>query len=117
LGIDRRTLTTSEAPVEQAVSSYIAAMPFLWLDIDDEAGPDNRRAAIEGNAIALLSNHERTAVDPASLGWLGHFSDRPRVRSSGLWNQQHVEERYDPIFLDTLEELIVASGQKNDRIH
>src|SRR6516162_5766673 len=36
LGIDRRTLTTAEAPVEQAVSSYIASMPFLWLDIDDE---------------------------------------------------------------------------------
>jgi hypothetical protein len=39
LGIDRRTLATAEAPVEQAVSSYIAAMPFLWLDIDDAAAP------------------------------------------------------------------------------
>lgn len=112
LGIDRRTLTTSEAPVEQAVSSYIAAMPFLWLDIGDEAGPDSLRGSIEGNAIALLSNYARPLLDPASPSWLGHFSDRPRVNSSGLWNQQHVEAAHDPIFLDTLEELIVASGHR-----
>jgi hypothetical protein len=110
LGIDRRTLTISEAPVEQAVSSYIATMPFVWLDIDDAPGPDSLRGAIERNAIALLSNHERTALDPASPGWLGHFSERPRVRNSGLWNQQHVEQAHDPMFLDTLEELIDASG-------
>jgi hypothetical protein len=109
LGIHRRTLTTSEAPVEQAVSNYIAAMPFLWLDIDDEAGPNSLRGSIEGNAIALLSNYARTPLDPASPSWLGHFSDRPLVHRSGLWNQQHVEGAYDPIFLDTLEELVDAS--------
>jgi hypothetical protein len=111
LGIDRRTLTTAEAPVEQAVSSYIASMPFLWLDIDDEPGPSSVRGSIERNAIALLSNHERKSFDPASPDWLGHSSGRPRVRSSGLWNQQHVEEAHDRMFLDTLEELIDASGR------
>lgn len=106
LGIGRQTLTAAEAPVEQAVSTYVAAMPFLWLDIDDEPGPNSQRGFIEGNAIALLSNHERTPLDPASTGWLGHSSDRPRVRGSGLWNQQRVEETHDPVFLDTLEKLI-----------
>jgi hypothetical protein len=106
LGIDRRTLTTAEAPVEQAVSRYIATMPFLWLDIDDAPSSDSLRGVVERNAIALLSNHERTPLDPASPGWLGHFSERPRVRSSGLWNQQHVEEAHDPMFLDTLKRLI-----------
>jgi hypothetical protein len=111
--MDRRPLTTAEAPVEQAVSSYIAAMPFLWLDIDDEPRPSSMRGSIERNAIALLSNHEHAPLDPASPGWLGHCSQRPRVRSSGLWNQQHVEQVYDPMFLDTLERLIGASGLGN----
>ena len=112
VGIDRRTLTTAEAPVEQAVSDYIATMPFLWLDIDDAPSPESLRGVIERNAIALLSNHERTPLDLASPGWLGHFSERPRVRSSGLWNQQHVEEAHDPMFLGILEELIGASGRR-----
>jgi hypothetical protein len=106
LGIDRQTLAAAEAPVEQAVSTYVAAMPFLWLDIDDEPSPDSMRSVIEANAIALLSNYGRTPLDPASQGWLGHSSDRSRVRGSSLWNQQHIEETHDPVFLDTLEKLI-----------
>jgi hypothetical protein len=111
LGLDRQTLTAAEAPVEQAVSIYIAAMPFLWLDIDDEPGPHSQRRFIEGNAIALLSNHERTPIDPASPEWLGLSSDRYRVRGSGLWNQQHVEETHDPILLDALENLVEEAGR------
>ena len=111
LGIDRQTLTAAEAPVEQAVSSYIATMPLLWLDIDDEPGADSLRGFIEGKAIALLSNHERAPLDPASPRWLGNSSDRSRVRSSGLWNQQHVEETHDPIFLDALGKLIDVTGR------
>ena len=62
LGLDRTTLVTAEVPVEQAVSQYVAAMPLLWLDIDDASGPDSLRGVIERNSIALLSNHERDAV-------------------------------------------------------
>ena len=111
LGIDRRTLATAEAPVEQAVSRHIAAMPFLWLDIGDEPGPESLRAFTEGNAIALLSNQERASLEPASPGWLGHSSDRPRVRGSGLWNQQHVDKTHDPTFLEALEKLIDVTGR------
>ncbi len=98
LGIDRRTLATAEAPVEQAVSRYVAAMPFLWLAINDEPGPASLRGVIERNAIALLSNYERTPLDPASLDWLGHSSDRRLVRGSGMWNQHHVDKTHDPLF-------------------
>ncbi len=108
LGLDRTTLVAAEAPVEQAVSRYVATMPLLWLDIDDAPSPSSLRGFIERNAIALLSNHERTPLDPASPGWLGHHSGRRLVRSSGLWNQQHVEEAHDSSFLDTLEKLIEA---------
>jgi hypothetical protein len=88
------------------VSCYIAVMPFLWLDINDEPGLDSLRGAIEKNAIALLSNHVGTRLDPPSRGWLGLSSDRPLVRGSGLWNQRHVEKTHDPMFLDAFERLI-----------
>ena len=85
-------------------------MPFLWLDINDEPGPDSLRGVIERNAIALLSNHGRTPLDPPSPGWLGYASDRSLVRDSGLWNQRHAEETHDPAFLDVLETLIARTG-------
>jgi hypothetical protein len=110
LGIDREALATAEAPVEQAVSQFITVMPFLWLDINDEPGPNSLRGTIEQNTIALLSNYGRGALDPPSLGWLGHSSGRPLVRGSGLWNQRHVEETHDPSFLDALEKTIERTG-------
>jgi hypothetical protein len=64
------------------------------------------RGTIERGAIALLSNHQRTALDPPSLDWLGHPSGRPLVRGSGLWNQRHVEETCEPSFLDTFEKMV-----------
>lgn len=33
-------------------------------------------------------------------------SNRARVLASGLWNQHHVDEIYDPAFLNTLETII-----------
>src|SRR5713101_2297301 len=51
-------------------SRYIAVMPFLWLNINDEPGPNSLRGAIEHNTIALLSNHGRMPLDLPSLGWL-----------------------------------------------
>jgi hypothetical protein len=86
-------------------------MPFLWIPVEDEAGPNSRRTYIERNAIALLSNYAKASLDSPTLDWLGHHSDRERVRNSGLWNQNHVDEVCDSAFLDTLEELV--SGIRN----
>lgn len=116
LGIGREALVRAEAPVEQIVTDYLATMPFLWLDIDDDAGPNSLRGVVERNAIALLSNYGRAPLDPPSSGWLGRYSDRLLVRDSGLWNQRHVEETYDPGFLDILEVLIAKTGEVNDRV-
>ena len=91
-------------------------MPFLWLDIDDPPGPESRRACVEVNSIALLSNYERTAVHPPSRAWLGLHCPRETVRGSGLWNQRHVELAHDPAFLDILDDLIVRQvGRRNNR--
>ena len=95
-----------EHPLEQAVSTNIGDMPFLWLTVEDEPGLDSLRGYIERNAIALLSNYECEPIDPPSPGWLGYHSDRERVRLSGLWNSNHVDDDYDAAFLDTMQELI-----------
>jgi len=85
-------------------------MPFLWLDVSGGAdGGCGVRARIEANAIALLSNWHRlgtaSAIDPPSATWLGSHSPNRKVRESGLWNVRHVDEGYDPTFLDQLAQL------------
>ena len=105
-GLDRAALKRDESGLEALVSRRIGAMPFLWLGVDDAPGPGSRRAPIERNAIALLSGYAESALDPPSPGWLGLHSDRKPVCRSGLWNNRHVDESYDPLFLDVLEELV-----------
>jgi hypothetical protein len=112
LKINRADLAVAEAPVERAVTDYISTMPFLWIGIDDKPGPASLRGVIERNSIALLSNRERAPLDPPSRTWLGHSSDRTLVRGSGLWNQRHVEETHDPVFLDVLERMVQATERK-----
>jgi hypothetical protein len=103
-----RDIRAKQHALEVRVGEVIRAMPFLWLGVDDEPGPQSRRACIERNA--LLSNYKRAPLDPASKSWLGHGCDRERVRCSGLWNWRHVDEQYDPTFLDELESRIEAGG-------
>ena len=86
-------------------------MPFLWLDVGDEPGPRSERGTIERNAIALLNGYREPALDPPSASWLGHSSDRYRVRRSGLWNNRHVDEDV-PSFLDAMEKRIGEVGTR-----
>ena len=102
---DRRT-RDAEASLELLVTKAIGEMPFLWLRVADEPGPGSERAYIERNSIGLLSNRGRPPCDPPSPAWLGRLCDRPKVRESGLWNQQHVDARYDSGFLDALDRLV-----------
>jgi hypothetical protein len=53
-----------------------------------------------------LSNFNRPVLDAPSKAWLGHHSNRERVKKSGLWNQNHVEEAYEAVFLDILDRLV-----------
>ena len=50
-----KDIREKEQPLEQLVSKTIGEMPFLWLEIADEPGPDSLRGYIERNTIALLS--------------------------------------------------------------
>jgi hypothetical protein len=103
-------LRAKETGLECEVSKIIGAMPFLWLAVDADTGGGTLRGDIERDIIALLSNYGKEAVDPPSPEWLGHLCNRGRVRASGLWNSHHVDETYDPAFLDRFSDLISDMG-------
>jgi len=86
-------------------------MPFLWLAAEDDPGPESLRGYIERNAIALLSNYERAPLDPPSEGWLGQYCNREKIQKSGLWNSNHVDEKYNPAFLEILERFVEQTGK------
>ena len=99
-------MRSSELAVERQVSLVIGNMSFLWLSIEDDPGHESRRGYVEKNAIALLSDYNKPPLDPPSQGWLGYHSARKRVKNSGLWNQDFVEESCDSAFLNVLEQLV-----------
>ena len=107
----KRERRLSELEMEQRVSDYIRDLPFLWLNVDDEPSADSQRAYIERNTIALLSNYQRDAVDARADDWLGNHSRSQKIRDSGLWNVNHVDEEYEPGFLDALHEAIERTDQ------
>ncbi|WP_156938162.1 hypothetical protein [Mesorhizobium sp. WSM3626] len=112
LGKARADLLALEAPIEAAVSNYLLRLSFAFLAVDDEPSPNSLRSMIERHSIALLSNFERPALDPSTVNWLGHFSDRPLVAASGLWNQRHVSEEHNPAFLGALSHLIDQQARR-----
>jgi len=102
LRVPRAAVQEAERFLEAVVSRIIGTMPFVFVRVDDPPSAGSARAVIERNAISLLSNFAKDAIDPPSSAWLGHHSGHERVRASGLWNNEHVDEEYDPTFLDVL---------------
>lgn len=106
-----REIREAEYPLEKVVSECICNMPFLWLEIDDPPEPDSMRGYLERNSIGLLSNITTDKpIDPASNNWLGQYAKSGEVRSSGLWNVNHVTEGYKSRFLDVLENIILTEN-------
>ena len=102
------SVRAAEYPQECRVSRYIGALPFLWLEIDDPPGPQSHRGLVERGAIALLS--AGFGVERASPSWLGYWSDRDAVRSSGLWNVNHVSEARNSTFLEQMSSWVGRSS-------
>ena len=106
-------IRATEYPTENKVSAHINQMPFLWININDEPGPSSVRGCIERNAIALLSNYaKKPKIDSPSMNWLGNLAWRDKIRESGLWNVNHVDEKYNSSFLDILKMNIAKTGRK-----
>lgn len=98
----------AEYPVERAVSAQIGSMPLLWVAVPDRADGGSDRGMIERNAAALLSA-PGVAARPSSR-WLGSSAAHPQVPACGLWNVNHVDEPYDPRFLDVLSRYVRRTG-------
>ncbi|QLH74549.1 MAG: hypothetical protein HPY73_03220 [Methanomassiliicoccales archaeon] len=96
-----------EWELERLVSNYIGKTRLLWLSIEDAPSPISDRAYIEKQAIALLSNPLNR--DRPTSGWLGNYSPRNEIKSSGLWNVDHVSVNYEPKFLDVFEKYVKKS--------
>ena len=112
-----KAIRDSEGALERAVSEHIAEMSLLWLEVNDPPGPESLRGYEERNSVALLSNckcSESSSVgaklappiDPRSPRWLGRYAASERVRLSGLWNSDHVDDEHDPRFLDVVHHLV-----------
>jgi len=97
-----KKVSRQELMIEQEVTNIIGQMPFLWLEVNDEQSEDSHRAYLQQNTIALLSNWNKEPMDEPSENWLGRYCPIEKVKGSGLWNSEHVEEEYDPAFLDVL---------------
>ncbi len=48
-------------------------------------------------------------MDPPSPAWLGHHAKRPAIRSTGLWNVNHVLDAWDLQFIDLLGQFVQAA--------
>ena len=83
-------------------------MPFLWLAVPSQPDGSSDRGHVERNSIALLSC-ATGGPDKPSAGWLGHHATSTRVRQSGLWNSNHIDEAYDPAFLQLFKNLVEHS--------
>jgi len=101
-----RARRLNELELERRVSEYIRDLPLLWVRVDDEPDPESDRGYIERNTIALVSNYTKETVDSRAGGWLGNESKSEKICQSGLWNVDHVDEQYDPAFLDRLESAV-----------
>ena len=95
------TALQAEHALEQAVTQNIGAMPFLWLAVPNRED----RAAVERNTIGLLSCRNGSQ-DIASSRWLGLRAENEKVRTSALWNVNHVDDGYDPRYLETFRALV-----------
>lgn len=95
-----------EHALEQVVSQTIGAMSVVCVPIDDDPGPASLRGDVERNAIALVSNLGRPALDAPSPAWLGRGSASPEIRESGLWNVNHARETHAPEFVERFAEIV-----------
>lgn len=103
---------SAEEEIELAVSEHIGNMQVAWLEVPDTSSADSDRGYLERNFIALLAG-PTGPLDLPSGNWLGRWSSREAVTSSGLWNVNHVYETFDATSLDVFEQHIeVAEGRR-----
>ena len=107
-----KAIKQSEDALERRVSEYIGNMQFLWLNVNDEPSKESHRGFIERNAIALLAgSNGQSPLDAGSSTWLGQYSDREKIRLSGMWNLDYIGTpdkaiSYNPAFLGVVRQYL-----------
>ena len=101
-GCATKEIRQSELALEKRVSRFIRKHPFLVIKVDPISDGPEHRDYLERNLIALLSEVRKDQKSD----WLGMYSTRPDVRASRLWNNNHVNEEYDLVFLDVFENYV-----------
>jgi hypothetical protein len=93
----------AELLVERAVSDYIGRMPLLWVAVPTREDGTSDRSLIEANSIALLST---------TAGGLdaGKYAANIAVRSSGLWNVNHIADHFAANSLEVLTRYVTAQA-------
>ena len=104
--VSNPSVREGEYELEKLVSNYIRELPFLWIEVDDPPSKISDRAKIEKNAIALVSNYNKSQIDPRRDTWLGKYCLKDEIQKSGLWNSNYVKEKYDKAFLELFEKYI-----------
>ena len=107
-------LRERERALEVEVTHRICRMPFLWLAVPTRDDGTSDRGTLERNTIALLSAMTGGG-EPASPDWLGLDAVAPKIRASGLWNVNHVDEPFDEQALDLLATYIDPTGSATAR--
>jgi hypothetical protein len=106
----------AEIGLEIEVSRYIGRMPLLWVTVPGPSEAYNDRRHVESNAIALLSDVGKEAIDPPSPQWLGRYADSGSVRTSGLWNVHDVDGAYDERFLEFLDACVTRMARSGPKV-
>lgn len=104
-----REVRDQEQVLERAVSDYLGRMTVIWLSVPDEPGPASDRGYIERNAIGLLSACDSGS---ASQTWLGNFSPNEAIRTSALWNVNHINLKPDNHFLEVFEKYVRSTASE-----
>ena len=88
--------------MERRVSDYLRQSPLPLGRRPRRTGPLERPDVSGTERHRPLSNYGKALINPRSDEWLGNDSPNKKIRQSGLWNVDHVDESYDPAFLDHL---------------
>jgi hypothetical protein len=95
------------------VSEYIRSLPFLWIDVPGEPGPDCERAMLEKNLIGLLAHSRKTVPGLIRNNWLGRKAAEPRITRTGLWNLDHTGGLFDRNVTSDFEEYVQETQPLN----
>ena len=100
-----KEIRDQEVALEQKVSNYIGQLIVLYIPISDASGINSMRATVERQFIALFTE-TMNIIEGSSSRWLGGFSDKAKIRDSGLWNVRDVGGDYDLRFVPLFESMV-----------